>query len=516
VKIIDVNTIEFTPLDSAKQAMIFVSGIPGDESTMKKILDLSTRVLTGVKTVSLTYSKNGSTVLPGYLPEPSLFGTGKYTPEHEIFGSFMSTEMAPGFPFLLGWQDENFAQKAAGKGWITTDSLLNSPYQMNRSEKITVRSTVEPLPDVRITLTANRSYTNNFYEYYSYNPSSRDFDVNSHVESGTFSMSVLTWGTAFSKIGSGDVVESEAFEKFKDYRISIARRLASQRSANPDNNYDPASVDEDGFPDGYGATSVEVMVPAFLAAYQNINPASVSLSLFPSIKYIRPNWTIQYEGMVSKIPALNKVMKSMSFTHSYSSTYNVGSYSSNLNYFEQEDGFSYIRDLSNNLVPVYDINSVSIREVLSPLINLNVIWNNDFSTNAVINRSRSVSLSFSNNQLTEVQSSGYAFDIGYRFKNMDVIIKTKNSQKLYSNDLNITAGFSLTKNKTTLRKLDEPDQITAGQSMVSLETTADYRLNDKLQVRLYFDKVLNDPFTSSSYKTSTTNIGVSFKFTLTQ
>ena len=515
-KVIDANSIEFTPLADASQAMILVTGTPGEESIAKKVLDLTTRVLIGVKTISVNYSRNGSTVLPGYLPEPSLFGAGKYTPDQDMFGKYLSTQSAPGLPFLLGWQDENFARHAGSNGWITTDSTLNSPFEMDRSDRITVRSSIEPLPDLKITLSANRLYSNNFYEYYYYNPTDQDFEMNSHVESGSFSMSVITWGTAFSKIGTGDVVESDAFENFKDYRLTVAQRLASKRSANPDYEYDPTTVDEDGYPDGYGATSVEVMVPAFLAAYQNIDPNSVSLGLFPSIKYIRPNWKIQYEGMVSKIPQLNKIMKSMSFTHSYSSTYSVGSYSSNLNYFEQEDGFSYVRDLSNNLIPVYDVNSVSIKEVLSPLINLNVIWNNDFSTNAEINRSRSVSLSFSNNQLTEVQSSQYSFDVGYRFKSMDMIIKTKKSQKLYSNDLNITTGFSLTKNKTTLRKLDEPDQITAGQSTVSIEATADYKLSDKFQVKLYYDKVINNPFTSSAYKTSTTDIGVSFKFTLTQ
>ena len=55
-------------------------------------------------------------------------------------------------------------------------------------------------------------------------------------------MSTLTWGTAFFAIGKGEVHRSEAFEKFKEYRMIIARRLAEQR--NPDNGfgYDPSSI----------------------------------------------------------------------------------------------------------------------------------------------------------------------------------------------------------------------------------------------------------------------------------
>jgi len=518
VRTLNANSIEFTPLANAQQGTIKISGKAGEETFARKMLDFSTRLLLGVQNISVNYSRNGSTILPGYLPTPSVFGGGNYTPDPEMFSSTTTKQggMAPGLPFLIGWQDKNFARKAAGYGWITTDSTLNEPFEMNRTERVTIRSTIEPIPDLKIILSAKRTYTNNFYEYYCYNPNNRTFDVNSHVESGSFSMSVITWGTAFSKIGAGEVVESKAFERLKRYRLTIAQRLAAQRSANTEYNYDPSVTDEDGYPDGYGATSLEVLVPAFLAAYQDKNPNKVSLSLFPSLKYVRPNWTIQYSGMVSRIPKLKEIMKTMSFTHSYSSTYSVGSYSSNLNYYKQADGFSYVRDLSNNLVPVYDLNSVSIREVLSPLINLNITWTNDLTTKMEINRSRTVSLSFSNNQLTETQSSEYAFDVGYRFKNMDMIIKTKKKQKLYSNDLDLTAGLSLTRNKTTLRKLDETDQITAGQSMLSLETTADYRLSDKFQIKLYFDRVVNTPFTSSAYKTSTTNFGFSFRFTLNQ
>jgi cell surface protein SprA len=105
--------------------------------------------------------------------------------------------------------------------------------------------------------------------------------------------------------------------------------------------------------------------------------------------------------------------------------------------------------------------------------------------------------------------------MGYRFTQMDLIIKTKNSQQAYSNDLNLRADFSLRKNSTVLRKLDEDDsQITAGQSAFSIKTTADYMLSDRFQMRLFFDKIINTPFTSLSFPTSNTNLGVSFKFTL--
>jgi len=99
---------------------------------------------------------------------------------------------------------------------------------------------------------------------------------------------------------------------------------------------------------------------------------------------------------------------------------------------------------------------------------------------------------------------------------MDLIIKTKNSQQSYSNDLTLRADLSFRKNKTILRRLvEDTDQLTAGQNAITIKTTADYMLSDRFQLRLYFDKVINQPFVGS-FDTSNTNFGVSFRFTLAQ
>jgi cell surface protein SprA len=386
-----------------------------------------------------------------------------------------------------------------------------------KSERINLRATVEPLPDLRIDVTADRTFAKNITEFYNYDYNTGDFNANSLSESGNFSMSTITWGTAFFSIGKGEVQQSEAFDNLRDYRLIIARRLAAQRPADNGFGYDPAAPHPNypDYPDGYGPNSVEVLVPAFLAAYQNKDPNKVSLGLFPSFKYVRPNWRIQYEGMVSKIPGLNRIMRSLNFTHAYRSSYNVGSFVTNLNYIEENDGFGYVRDFAENFVAPYDFNSVNIMETFSPLINVDIMWLSDLTTRGEIKKSRSLNLSFANNQLTETLSNEYTVGVGYRFTQMDLIIKTKKSQKAYSNDLNVRADISFRKNKTVLRQLDDNEsQLTAGQSAFSIKTYADYMLSDRFQMRVFFDKILNNPFTSLSFPTSNTNIGVSFRFTL--
>jgi cell surface protein SprA len=518
VNTIDANNIEITPMESASQAMLSVSGKPGDQTLFKDILDVTTRILIGIQNFQATYNINGGTVLPGYLPEPTIFGGGKYQPDAS-FGYNAASSYAPGFPFLMGWQDREFAIKAASNGWITNDSTLNSPYLFTKSERISFRATIEPLPDLRIDLTSERAYAINTTEFYNYDYASGNFNANSYTESGNFSMSTITWGTAFSSMGKGNDYASEAFENLKVYRPRIAHRLAKQRPADNGYGYDPSAPNPDypDYPDGFGPNSAEVLVPAFLAAYQDKDPDKVSLGMFPSIKYMRPNWQIRYEGMVSKIPWLNKYVRSLNFTHGYRSSYNVGSFITNLNYESADDGFSYIRDIANNFISAYDFNSVSIMESFSPLINVDIMWMGDLTTRGEIKRSRSLQLAFANSQLTETFSKEYTVGVGYRFTQMDLIIKTKRSQQAYSNDLNIRLDLSYRKNLTILRQLDEDkDQLTAGQSAFTVKTYADYQLSDRFQMRIFFDKIINTPFTSLSFPTSNTNIGVSFRFTLAQ
>ena len=471
-----------------------------------------------VKNVNVTYSSSDGTLLPGFMPEPAIFGSGRYNPDPAMFGQIASTT-APGFPFLFGWQDEDFARKAALKGWITKDTTLNAPYVMSHNETWAFRANLEPIPFLRIDLEANRSFSENASEYYIYDFNTGNFNAQNRTLRGNFTMSVNTWSTAFSKVGDASVEIPKAYQNMLDYRSVISTRLAERRVSNPGAGYNK-DAEANGFHDGYGPTSQEVLIPAFIAAYTGQSPDKVSLDPFPSLKYMRPNWRITYDGVVSKIKGLNKVAKSVNLNHAFRSSYNIGSYITNLNYDDQlyGDGWSYtMNELNGNFVSKYDINSVSISEMFSPLINVDVTWLNDMSTRVEIKRARNLTLNFANNQLTEVLSNEISFGFGYRFPRMDLIIKSKSSQKAYSNDLNIRADLAFRKNKTILRKLEEADnQLTAGQNAITLKTTADYMLSDRFQLRLYYDKVINKPFTSSAFPTSTTSFGMSFRFTLAQ
>lgn len=518
--IVDDNHIEYTSKTDLTDTRLEITGRRVIERTLwSEFVAYSTRFLMMVKSGTVSYSSTDATALPGFLPEPSFLGGGNYTSTEVGFGN-IATSFAPGIPFLLGWQDDNFAKEGAEKGWLTTDSTLNSPYMMTHREAWNFRVNLEPVNALKIDLVASRSMAENKSEYYLYQNESNGFTVANQNISGNFSMSINTWRTAFSDMGEAGVEPSEAYTNLLEDRSVIARRLAQQRVANRSAGYDPEAIDpETGFPVGYGPTSQEVLLPAFIAAYTGQSAEKVSLSPFPSLRYMSPNWRINYNGDVSKIAGVNKVVKTMAISHAYQSLYNVGSYQTNLNYDTNSygDSYSYVMDANNNFVPNYNMTSVNITELLNPLINLNVTWINDMSTAIGFNRSRTMTLSFTNNQLTEVVSRDFTLGLGYKFPRMDIFIKSNGKQKSFSNDLNLRCDLTIRKNKTVLRKLAEEDnQLTAGQKAMTLKTSADYALSDRFQLRLYYDRLVNTPFTSNAFPTSTSNFGMTFRFTLMQ
>ena len=68
------------------------------------------------------------------------------------------SSFAPGFPFILGYSDNNFFDKAISNGWISKDTLLNTPANQYNKRDLSFRTLIEPIPGLRIDLNADRRY----------------------------------------------------------------------------------------------------------------------------------------------------------------------------------------------------------------------------------------------------------------------------------------------------------------------------------------------------------------------
>jgi cell surface protein SprA len=460
----------------------------------KFIKDGALRILMSIRSVGINYTQGIGTVIPGFTPVPNALGNSW-------------AKNAPGLGFVFGSQKDI---RPSGEAWMTRDSMQVQPYLNNYNDNLAITASLEPLPDLKIELNALRTYSQSHQEYYRYSDTIGKFISYSAMDNGSFTMSYLMIGTSFTK--NGEKAISPLFDKMQAqaYRLQIAQRYSAR------NPWSAGKTDTTGFPVGYRATDQEVLNTAFLAAYSGRNPSKIGLGAFPSIPL--PNWRITYDGL-TKIRAIKKYLRTFTISHAYLSTYSVGSYTSNIQYHEK-NGYPSQFDNSGNFIPRYQIGAVSLTEQFNPLIKLDMAWVNSLLSSFEWKRSRNLVFSFDNDQLTEIFTNEIIIGLGYRFKNVRlsfISLGTAGKKSKYKSDLNIKADFSIARNMTILRELDQTiNQISTGQQVISINFTIDYNLNQRFNLRFYFDKIINSPYVSNQYYTSNTKGGLTLRFTLAQ
>ena len=456
-----------------------------------KALKYATRFILGVKNISVNLTQNQGTFIPGFLPESSFFG--------QHWG-----EIAPGIPFVLGSQrDIRFT--AGDNGWLTKNENVNTLFKRNSSTNLVLRSTVEPINKFRIEFTANKTQSLNEQEFYRWSADDNMFASFSETQNGSFSISFISFGTAFS--GDNEEDQSKVFQQFRNYRNEIAKRIASQ---NP--NYS-GIIDSTGFPEGYGSASQDVLIPAFLAAYSGQDALGVSLNSMPKIPL--PNWRINYDGLI-KMKFIKKRFQTFTIGHAYRSTYSVGSFVSSLDYEDNGSGWSSsINPNTGNFFSKLEIGQVTINEMFSPLIKIDMTWKNSLITKLEIKKNRTLNLSLANNQLTEINGSEYVIGTGYRIKDLEFKFKSAGRNKKISSDLDLKLDLNIRNNKTVIRKIiEDEEQTTMGQQTISIKFSADYVVNSRLNLKMFYDKVITNPFIDLTYPGAITNAGFSLRFTL--
>jgi cell surface protein SprA len=162
-----------------------------------------------------------------------------------------------------------------------------------------------------------------------------------------------------------------------------------------------------------------------------------------------------------------------------------------------------------------EIAQVSINEQFSPLFKLDMLWKNSLITKIEIKNSRMLSLSLINNQLTETNTKDYVIGTGFRIKDLEFRFMSGGRGKKMSSDLDLKLDLNIRNNKTIIRKvIEDVEQITMGQQIISIKFSADYVLNQRLNIKAFYDKVITNPFISTTFPGSITNAGFSLRFTL--
>lgn len=483
-----------------KRGKVVVTGRkPQSSFTAQTVLDAGLRLLMSVRSVSVSRSETRGTFVPGYLPSTMLLG----------FSGFKNA--APGGAFVFGVQDSEFGQRAAERGWLSADSSVQDAYKMTRSETWNYRVTVEPFPYMRIEVSGNRTFSQNRAEYYRQLADGEFHAINPQVV-GSFSITGVFIATAFDRATSKTRYESAAFTRFREGRLAEAQRLAEQRAAG--GVYKNVAGPDGVFPEGYGALSPAVLVPTFLSAYMG-GGSTWGRALFPKMPL--PNWQFTYDGL-SRIAAVRGVLRQLSLRHGYRANYTIGAYESNDAFMPSADGFSYATDVQGNFIGAYNVNAITISEQFSPLVGVDLGFVNQLTAKAEVRKNRTLTMSFANNQLTDMDGWELVVGAGYRFENLPLLMKTQlGGRKVSRSELRLQADFGMRETKTILRKLVEGTNTpTAGMRNYTIKFTADYMLSEQITLRMYFDHAVNKPLVSLSFPNSNTSFGVSARFVLEQ
>ncbi len=467
------------------------------------------QLITMVKQVSINYAENYHSRVPGWMDSTQFLG--------QNFNS-----MQPGLDYVFGKQpDTTWLNMKAAQGVFSKDSNFNYYYRQNFEQKFSLTAQIEPIRELKIDLNLDKSfskdYTELFKDTFNLNNSSSKQHLSPYAGGG-FSVSYIAFNTLFNKSNPNEI--SQTFKEFENNRLIVSNRAAKS------NPYWNQQYGSDGYANGYGRYSQDVLIPAFIAAYTKKDPNSVALlnsgtgkirtNPFSGI-LPKPNWRISYTGL-SRVTVLSKIFSIINITHGYSSTLSMNSYASALTY--QDAGRlgapSFIDTVSKNFVPFYLVPNLTIQEQFAPLIGIDVTTIKQLNVKFEYRKSRQLSLSLIDYQLSETNSTEWIFGTSWRKRGLKLPFKLPgmNSSKL-QNDLTLRLDVSMRNDATSNSRLDNTTAYgTGGQKVITIQPAIDYVYNNRINLKFFFSQRRITPYISTSAPTIATQAGVQVRISL--
>ena len=512
-KVVDENKIKVYGADSMQIKLSVTPKQPLDQQWWYNPAQQVARFLMMVRNVNVSYRNQHSMTLPGFMPNVG-----------DAFGQCTGSVMSPGLDFAFGLTGDSFVDKAQERGWLLNNNSVATPATTSSMEDLQIKATLEPVRDLKIDLSASRTVNNARSVQYMYVGSPTTY-------SGSFNMTTISLGSALEGMGdANNGYHSAIFDRFCASLPAFRERVQGL--------YDGASLRSTLNPvDPYSA---DVLIPAFLDAYTV--GAGGSLDIFPTLTRILPNWTVRYSGL-SKLSWLRDHFKSVNINHSYKSVYSVGSYASYSSWLEYMGGLGFVQAADGSYTPSsrYNISTVSINEAFSPLLGLDMTFNNNLTAKFEYRTTRVLNLSMTSVQINESQSKDWVVGLGYKISNFNFFglggtssrkvkgakgkknddqqnKQTTTKSKGVNHDLNTRVDVSFRRQAAITRDIATGvSSASSGNSALKISLQADYTLSRLLTLTAYYDRQTNTPLlSSSSYPTTTQDFGVSMKFSLTR
>lgn len=506
-KVVDENSIEILDRGTGNIKLTVRENNKEKKNFASELAEYSLRFLMMPRSASFRWRNSHSMNLPLFSPNVG-----------NVLGQSLSHgPMTPGLDFAFGFYGKDYVEKALDRGWLITDTDQISPALWTNSNEYNFELTLEPIKGLKILLTSNLTDSRTEQMQFMYAGMPTSF-------SGTYMRTHVALKSALKNSKAENGYASDAFNTFLSYIPQVAARVEGEYSGT---NY-PTTGFLEGSPlagapfnpeiGTASATSPDVLIPAFLAAYSGGDPNKMTLKHFPGLASMRPNWRITYDGLI-KMGNMQKWFKSFTITHAYQCTYSVGSYSSFMNWVgvDGERGF-ILNEQTGQPIPSspYNITSVAITERFAPLLGVKLTLFNDLTFNAEYRDSRTLNLNTSAGQIVETTSKQLSIGAGYKIANFNSILKIGSKQGGVSNDLSLNLDIALANNQSLIRRIETAyTQATNGTRTFSLNFMASYILSKRITLSAFFDHQVNTPLvSSSSYPTSNSNYGLAVNVSL--
>jgi cell surface protein SprA len=166
--------------------------------------------------------------------------------------------------------------------------------------------------------------------------------------------------------------------------------------------------------------------------------------------------------------------------------------------------------------------NVTISEQFAPLIDLDMQFVNQLQAKFSYSKSRQLSLSLIDYQMSENRSTEIIVGLGYRKRGIRLPFKMQIAGKtgmtnLLENDMTFRLDMSFRDDATTNSYLDQNAAVpVGGQQVINISPSVDYVINNRINIKLYFDSRRTIPKISSSPPVTTTRAGVQIRISLAE
>ena len=200
----------------------------------------------------------------------------------------------------------------------------------------------------------------------------------------------------------------------------------------------------------------------------------------------------------------------------------MNSFSSALDYADTSrlSAPSFYDTISHNYIPFYLFPNVTIQENFGPIIGIDVTTISQINVKFEYKKSRTLSLSLIDYQLSETNSTEMVFGAGYRIKGLKLPFNLpfmNNAKTKLQNDLTFRLDVSKRNDETTNSTLDQSNTFgTGGQLVISIQPSIDYVINNRINIKFFFDQRRVTPYISTSAPITNTRAGVNIRISLAQ